>query len=179
MLDDVQTITAFACDIRDYLRRSDHTEYKAFIRLFVREVAVAPGEATIRYAIPLPAGNRHTQGHGSRISARGSWAWGLRSSAMPPNSKQRQAPDCQLTARGKVGRPDWKKSRTGTPSLVTPSAGIGTVYVSVAFRSGNVPRCNKARKSRTYPVISAVPGSSTFRCANWCSVASRAAGVTS
>ncbi len=39
---------------------SDRTESKAFIRPFVREVAVAPGEATIRYALPLPAGNRHT-----------------------------------------------------------------------------------------------------------------------
>ena len=53
--DDVQTITAFAQDMRDFLRTSDRTESKAFIRSFVKEIAVAPGEATIRYAIPLPA----------------------------------------------------------------------------------------------------------------------------
>ena len=56
--DDVQTITAFAQDMRDFLRTSDRTESKAFIRSFVKEIAVAPGAATIRYAIPLPADNR-------------------------------------------------------------------------------------------------------------------------
>ena len=54
VLDDVATITAGAQDMRAYLRTSDHTEAKAFIRSFVKEIAVAPGAATIRYAIPVP-----------------------------------------------------------------------------------------------------------------------------
>ncbi len=55
VLDNVQTITAFTQDLRDSLHTSDRTESKAFIRSFVKEITVAPGEATIRYAIPLPA----------------------------------------------------------------------------------------------------------------------------
>ena len=57
VLDNVPTITAFTQDLRAYLHTSDHTEAKAFIRSFVKEIAVAPGEATIRYAIPLPTDN--------------------------------------------------------------------------------------------------------------------------
>ncbi len=41
--------------MRDYLQTSDPTESRSCIRSFVEEIAVAPGAATIRYAIPLPA----------------------------------------------------------------------------------------------------------------------------
>ena len=54
----MQTITALTQDLRAYLHTSDHTESKAFIRSFVKEIAVAPGEATIRmlsrYRLPVP-----------------------------------------------------------------------------------------------------------------------------
>ena len=62
VLDDVETITAGAQDLRVYLQTSDRTEAKAFIRSFVQEIAVAPGAATIRYAIPLPADRRLPDG---------------------------------------------------------------------------------------------------------------------
>ena len=54
MLDNVETITAFADDMNTYLRESALTESRTFIRSFVKEVAVAPGKATIRYTIPMP-----------------------------------------------------------------------------------------------------------------------------
>ena len=54
VLDDVETITAFAQDRRVFLQASDRSESRAFIKSFVQEIAVAPGAATIRYAIPLP-----------------------------------------------------------------------------------------------------------------------------
>ena len=54
MRDNVETITAFAKDMSDFLMESDLTESKAFIRSFVKEVAVAPGTATIHYTIPMP-----------------------------------------------------------------------------------------------------------------------------
>ena len=54
LLDDVETITAFAQDRRVFLQESDRSESRAFIKSFVQEIAVAPGAATIRYAIPLP-----------------------------------------------------------------------------------------------------------------------------
>ena len=53
-LDKVETITAFAQDMSEYLKTSDLTQSRAFIRSFVKEVAVRPGRATIHYAIPTP-----------------------------------------------------------------------------------------------------------------------------
>ena len=61
-LDNVETITAFAGDMNTYLRESALTGPRTFIRSFVKEVAVAPGKATIRYTIPTapdsPIGGR-------------------------------------------------------------------------------------------------------------------------
>ena len=37
-----------------FLRESDFTETRSFISSFVKEIAVGPGKATIRYAIPMP-----------------------------------------------------------------------------------------------------------------------------
>ncbi len=54
VLDDVDTITAYAEDMSEFLATSELTESKAFIRSFVKEIAVAPGAATIRYTIPMP-----------------------------------------------------------------------------------------------------------------------------
>ena len=54
MLDSVEVIAAFAEDMNAYLRKSELTESRAFVRSFVKDVAVAPGKATIRYTIPMP-----------------------------------------------------------------------------------------------------------------------------
>ena len=64
----MQTITAFTQDLRDYLTRATARRPRAFIRSFVKEIAVAPGEATIRYAIPLPA-DSCTPGRGAAADA--------------------------------------------------------------------------------------------------------------
>ena len=53
ILNEVDTITAFARDMSDYLVKSSLTESRAFIKSFIREIAVAPGKATIRYTIPI------------------------------------------------------------------------------------------------------------------------------
>ena len=53
-LDKVETITDFARDMSEYLKTSDLTESRAFIRSFVKEVSVRPGMATILYCIPTP-----------------------------------------------------------------------------------------------------------------------------
>ena len=58
VLDDVDTITAYARDMREYLRKSDLTQSRAFIRSFVKEIDVAPGRAVIRYSIPMPEDSR-------------------------------------------------------------------------------------------------------------------------
>ena len=58
VLDDMDTITAYARDMRDFLLKSDLTESRAFIRSFVKEINVAPGRAVIRYSIPMPEDSR-------------------------------------------------------------------------------------------------------------------------
>ena len=47
-------ITAYAQEMGEFLMQSELTETKAFIRSFVKEIAVAPGQAIIRYALPMP-----------------------------------------------------------------------------------------------------------------------------
>ena len=58
VLDDVDTITAYAREMREFLLKSDLTESRAFIRSFVKEIDVAPGRAVIRYSIPMPDDSR-------------------------------------------------------------------------------------------------------------------------
>ncbi|MXW23559.1 MAG: hypothetical protein F4Z96_02600 [Chloroflexi bacterium] len=54
LLDSADVIAAFAREMSEFLRTSELTESKAFIRSFVKEIAVRPGTATIRYTIPTP-----------------------------------------------------------------------------------------------------------------------------
>ena len=61
ILNEVDTITAFARDMSDYLVKSSLTESRAFIKSFIREIAVAPGKATIRYTIPISQSTPKTE----------------------------------------------------------------------------------------------------------------------
>ena len=54
LLDKADVIAAFADEMSEFLRTSELTESKTFIRSFVKEIAVQPGTATIRYTIPTP-----------------------------------------------------------------------------------------------------------------------------
>ncbi len=54
LLDSADIIAAFAQDMSAFLRTSELTETKAFVRSFVKEVLVRPGGATIIYTIPTP-----------------------------------------------------------------------------------------------------------------------------
>jgi len=54
LLDSADTIAAFAQDMSAFLKTSELTETKAFVRSFVKEVLVRPGGATIIYTIPTP-----------------------------------------------------------------------------------------------------------------------------
>ena len=57
-LDEVETITAFARDMSEYLTESELTERRAFIESFVEEIIVGPGEAKIRYTVPMSQDSR-------------------------------------------------------------------------------------------------------------------------
>ncbi len=58
VLDDVETITAYAEDMSEFLKTSELTESRAFIESFVKEIVVSPGSAVVRYTIPMPEDSR-------------------------------------------------------------------------------------------------------------------------
>ena len=172
VLDDVETIAAYAQDMSVFLNESELTERRAFIESFVKEIVVQPGNALVRYTIPMP-----------------------QDSPIGEMDAEEVALHAPVLSTVKSGGPDLTKSRTEADSLVTPSFGIGTVYVRVAsspttsmpstklrmsaLHSGIVPSCRKSRKSATYRAISSVLGSSTLRCSSWVSASSRAASSCS
>ena len=63
MLDSADTIAAFAEEMSDFLKTSELTETRAFVRSFVKEVQVKPGIAAIIYTIPY-AGGQSRRGSG-------------------------------------------------------------------------------------------------------------------
>ena len=167
-LDSAETIATFAAEMGEFLKTSELTETKAFVGSFVKEIVVKPGRAAIVYSIPTPDDSPIGGANAAEIALNG----GVMNSV-------------------RHGGPDWTKSRTEADSDVTPSDGMGIVYVRTAwsstismpctklrmraFRSGKVPSCKKLRKSATYPLISLLVGSSARRCSNWLSASSRAA----
>lgn len=52
LLDNADTIAAFAQDMSEFIKISELAETKAFVRSFVKEVQLKPGKAKIIYAIP-------------------------------------------------------------------------------------------------------------------------------
>ena len=60
-LDDVSTIAAYARDMKDFLQESELTERRAFIDSFVKEIIVIPGDALIRYTIPISQSTQKTE----------------------------------------------------------------------------------------------------------------------
>ena len=168
VLDDVETIAAYAREMQDFLVVSELTERRAFIESFVKEIIVTPNDALLRYTVPMPE-----------------------DSLIPGGATEKVALDGAVLPTVKNGGPDWTKSRTEADSEVTPSDGMGIVYVSTAssstismpctklrmraFRSGKVPSWRNSRKSATYPLISLLLGKSALRCSNWPSASSRAA----
>ena len=115
VLDDVETITAYAQDLSVFLNESELTERRAFIESFVKEIVVMPGNAVVRYSIPMPDDSR-----------------------IPGKDAEDLALHSPVLSTVKFGGPDWTKSRTEADSRFTPSFGMGTVYPAL---DGPCPRC--------------------------------------
>ena len=60
-LDDVKTISAYAQDMREFLNESELPERRAFIETFVKEIVVMPGNAVVRYTIPISQSTQETE----------------------------------------------------------------------------------------------------------------------
>jgi len=54
IVETTDVVAAYAAEMSEFLRSSELTETKAFIRSFVKEVSVKPGSAAIVYTIPTP-----------------------------------------------------------------------------------------------------------------------------
>ncbi|MCY4528207.1 MAG: recombinase family protein [Chloroflexi bacterium] len=77
VLDDVETITAYAQDMSEFLNESELTERRAFIESFVKEIVVQPGNALLRYSIPSSQSTRKAQVlMGSRNEGRAEYSLG-------------------------------------------------------------------------------------------------------
>ena len=61
VLDDVETITAYALDLNVFLNESELTERRAFIESFVKEIVVMPGNVVVRYTIPISQSTQKTE----------------------------------------------------------------------------------------------------------------------
>ena len=61
VLDDVETITAYALDLSMFLNESELTERRAFIESFVKEIVVMPDNAVVRYTIPISQSTTKTE----------------------------------------------------------------------------------------------------------------------
>ena len=57
----MKTISAYAKDMKDFLQESELTERRSFIESFVKEIIVIPGDALIRYTIPISQSTQKTE----------------------------------------------------------------------------------------------------------------------
>ena len=92
LLDSADTIAAFAREMSDFLRTSELTETKAFVRSFVKEVLVRPGGATIVYTVPTPTDSPIGGADAAEIALNG----GVRSIGYGGTPGGTRTPDAQL-----------------------------------------------------------------------------------
>ena len=71
VLDNVDTIAAFAEDMSGFLMTSEITESRAFIKSFVKEIKVKPGKATVYYTLPTPPDSPIGGGDAAEVALHG------------------------------------------------------------------------------------------------------------
>ena len=71
VLDNVDTIAAFAEDMSEFLMTSEITESRAFIKSFVKKIKVKPGKATVYYTIPTPPDSPIGGGDAAEVTLHG------------------------------------------------------------------------------------------------------------
>ena len=71
LLDSAETVAAFAAEMSEFLRTSEITETRAFVRSFVKAILVRPGQATIHYTIPTPPDSPIGRGDAAEVTLSG------------------------------------------------------------------------------------------------------------
>ena len=71
VLEEVETITAYGEETTGVLQNERSNGVEAFIHSVVKEIAVAPGAATIRYTIPMPGDIRLRGGKAEDVAIGG------------------------------------------------------------------------------------------------------------
>ena len=106
LLDSADTIAAFAADMSEFLKTSELTETKAFVRSFVKEVLVRPGGATIVYTIPTaedsPIGGADAAEIALNGGVRSIGYGGTPGGTRTPDARLRTPPLYPLSYRGRL-----------------------------------------------------------------------------
>ncbi len=108
LLDSADVIAAFAQDMSEFLKTSELTETKAFVRSFVKEVLVRPGGATIVYTIPTPEDSPIGGADAAEIALNG----GVRSIGYGGGGEGIRTPD-PLLAKQVLSRLSYTPTETG------------------------------------------------------------------
>ncbi len=61
---DLETVKAYAEDLRSLLEEGDFVQSKAFLRSFVKKIIINGNQATIQYRLPMPPDGKKTQSVG-------------------------------------------------------------------------------------------------------------------
>ena len=128
VLDDVETITAYALDMSNFLHESELTERRAFIESFVKEIVVMPDNAVVRFTIPMPEDSPIGGEDAEEMALNGSvlstvkfgGRWRARTSDLL-RVKQALLPS-ELIAPG-IGNEGWHAWRGSNPQPPAPQAG--------------------------------------------------------
>ncbi len=120
VLDDVETIAAYAQDMSEFLKESELTERKSFIETFVKEILVTPGNALMRYTVPMPDDSLISGGKTEDLALNGS----VLPTVTSGGAEGIRTPD-PLLAKQVLSRlsygPTKQRRRADTPPQYTPT----------------------------------------------------------
>ena len=141
-VDDVKPISAYAKDMRDFLNDSELTERRAFIESFVKEIVVMPGDALMRYTVPMPDDSLIPGRATEKVSLNGSVLstvhdGGLTRTRTPgPTCYSASSSSGSPTGTGYSAAP--RRRVVGTALVLAPVG--ATAIVSSLSRSNSTPR---------------------------------------
>ena len=123
VLDDVETIAAYARDMRDFLVESELTERRAFIESFVKEIVVTPDDALLRYTVPMPEDSLIPGGATEKVALDGAVLPIVKNGGPCGDRTHDTRIKSPVLCRAELTAHDWRTIRRSWRRL-TPSAGF-------------------------------------------------------